>query len=290
MDTILPHTHIRALRDWLEHLRDWLEHLRGPGSLQADKSVIVRKGVKFCNFCLHAPDNHSQAQPISAPFSEDDEETSSCFVEFKSGLYQIYWENSIQYPKLDRFPLLEGRCRPVDLSPSMEKIFASSTTINYGVDGYIRCSHNGPLPILKIAHPRPVSRARLQHEIEMLQEMKRHQIPVPLFDPTPLVDTEGIYGYRMEKLSPLDFNDLGAVSMELRQIVARMHDCGYSHGDLTPSNVMRDGNGSVVLIDPSFSGRLGEPTPTHIPSWQYEGSVFCTTTDDRYLQQFFGSA
>lgn len=192
------------------------------------------------------------------------------------------------YPDLAHFPSLQGTCKPVALSAPLAELFATSTLINYGVDGCIRCSHdNERLPIVKIALPRPVSRARIQHEIKMLQEMKRYSIPVPEFDPTPLVDVEGIYGYRMEKLLPLDFKNLVSVAKELRHIVDRLHECGLSHGDLNPSNVMRDKSGRLVLIDPSFSGKLGEPTPGHIPSWQYEGSVFSTTTDDKYLQQFF---
>lgn len=196
------------------------------------------------------------------------------------------------YPDLAHFPSLqEGTTyEPVPLSPPIAELFASSTLLNHGVDGCIRCTHssNEQLPIVKIALPRQISRARVQYEIEMLQEMKRYSIPVPAFDPVPLVDEEGgIFGYRMEKLFSLDFKNLGSVAEELRDIVDRLHECGFSHGDLNPSNVMRDGRGRLVLIDPSFSGRLGEVVPSHVPWWQYEGSVFSTTTDEKYLKQFF---
>lgn len=196
------------------------------------------------------------------------------------------------YPDLANFPSLqEGTTyEPVPLSPPLADLFASSTLLNYGVDGCIRCTHSDTelLPIVKIALPRQISRSRIQHEIAMLQELKRCGIPLPAFDSTPLVDAEGgIFGYRMEKLFSLDFKALGAVKEELKEIVERLHKCGFSHGDLNPSNVMRDGRGRLVLIDTSFSGRIGEVVPGHVPEWQYEGGVFSTATDEEYLEKFF---
>lgn len=196
------------------------------------------------------------------------------------------------YPDLAHFPSLqEGTTyEPVPLSPPLADLFASSTLLNYGVDGCIRCTHSDTelLPIVKIALPRQISRARIQYEIAMLQELKRYSIPLPEFDSTPLVDAEGdIFGYRMEKLFSLDFKALGAVAKELREIVERLHESGFSHGDLNPSNVMRDGRGRLVLIDTSFSGRIGEVVPGHVPEWQYEGGVFSTATDEEYLEKFF---
>lgn len=249
--------------------------------------------TKSCNICSLASTNPPQALPISAPFTPDNNENlSTCFIEFAHKIYQIYWkEPSTQYPHLTNFPSLQKgtTSKPVLLSPPIAELFASSTLLNHGVDGCIRCTHDTELlPIVKIALPRQISRARVQYEIEMLQEMKRCGIPVPAFDAVPLVDLEGgIFGYRMEKLFSLDFKNLGSVAKELREIVDRLHECGFSHGDLNPSNVMRDGSGRLVLIDPSFSGKIGEVVPRHVPSWQYEGGVFSTATDEKYLERFF---
>lgn len=249
---------------------------------------------KSCNICSLASPNPPQARPISAPFTPDtNKDLSTCFIEFANKVYQIYWkEPSTQYPDLTNFPSLQKdtTSKPILLSPPIAKLFASSTLLNHGVDGCIRCTHSDTekLPIVKIALPRQISRARVQYEIAMLKEMKRCGIPVPEFDAMPLVDAEGgVFGYRMEKLFSLDFKNLGSVKEELREIVERLHECGFSHGDLNPSNVMRDGRGRLVLIDPSFSGKIGEVVPSHVPSWQYEGSVFSTTTDEKYLKQFF---
>lgn len=248
---------------------------------------------KSCTICSPASPNPPQALPISAPFvSDTNKDLSTCFIEFANKIYQIYWkEPSTQYPNLSNFPSLqEGTTyKPILLTPPIAELFASSTLLNYGVDGCIRCTHDTEqLPIVKIALPRQISRARVQYEISMLKEMKRCGIPLPEFDSTPLMDAEGdIFGYRMEKLFPLDFKALGSVAKELREIVDRLHECGFSHGDLNPSNVMRDGRGRLVLIDLSFSGKIGEDIPGHVPEWQYEGGVFSTTTDEKYLEKFF---
>lgn len=122
-----------------------------------------------CTICSPAPPNPPQALPISAPFTPDtnEEDLSTCFIEFANKIYQIYWkEPSTQYPDLDNFPSLqEGTTyEPVLLSPPLAELFASSTLINYGVDGCIRCSHDTELlPIVKIALPRQIYRHSILH-------------------------------------------------------------------------------------------------------------------------------
>ena len=84
----------------------------------------------------------------------------------------------------------------------------------------------------------------------MLKQMKRYSLPIPSFSNEALIDDEGVFGYRMELLSPSDFSDFSAVSDILKAIVNRVHECGLSHGDLNPSNpsnpsnVMRNSSGS----------------------------------------------
>lgn len=194
----------------------------------------------------------------------------------------------MQYPSLAAFPRINGSVRPIVLSDTMANALAASALLNYGTDGHVRCSHVGPLPIIKMCHPNKTSRLRIQHEFEMLKEMGHRALSVPLFGNEPMVDDEGIFGYRMELLTPIDFSALGAVSNDLKAIVDRMHDCGLSHGDLNPSNIMRTSSGSLVMIDPSSSGLLGEEIPDYIMSQQYESGVFCTTADEKYLKMFFG--
>ncbi|KAI7456623.1 hypothetical protein KC368_g6 [Hortaea werneckii] len=184
----------------------------------------------------------------------------------------------LQYPDLSSFPEVEGTVHTVSLSDEVAKAYAESVLVNFGTDGCVRCSHLQPLPIIKLAHPNKVSRLRIQHEFDMLKEMRRYSLRVPIFDDNPMLDDEGLFGYRMEQLYPIDFSNTQAISDDLKTLVNQVHDSGFSHGDLNPSNVMRNSNGSLVLIDPSRGGPLGQEVPHYIPSYQYEGTVFSTTT------------
>ncbi|RMY76148.1 hypothetical protein D0864_09705 [Hortaea werneckii] len=193
------------------------------------------------------------------------------------------------YPNLSSFPEVEGTVHKVPLSEEVAKAFAESVFLNYGTDGCVRCSHLEPLPIIKLAHPNKLARLRIQHEFDMLKEMRRHSLPVPIFDDNPMIDNEGVFGYRMKQLYPIDFSNTQVISDDLKTLVNQVHDSGFSHGDLNPSNVMRNGNGSLILIDPSRGGPLGQEVPHYVPSYQYEGTVFSTTTDEKYLKKYFSA-
>ncbi|GAB1735531.1 hypothetical protein NU219Hw_g4109t1 [Hortaea werneckii] len=239
----------------------------------------------YCGLTVNAP---SSANPISPPDGVAGE-PYYCYVDFQRRIYEVSWTNKAQYPDLSSFPEVEGTVHTVPLSDEVTKAFAESVLLNYGTDGCVRCSHLEPLPIIKLAHPNNLSRLRIQHEFEMLKEMRRHSLPVPIFDDNPMIDKEGIFGYRMEQLFPIDLSNTQAISDDLKTIVSQLHSSGFSHGDLNPSNVMRNGNGSLVLIDPSRGGPLGQVVPHYVPSYQYEGTIFSTTTDEKYLKMYFSA-
>lgn len=240
-----------------------------------------------CNSRVHPGNAPAPAQPISPPVeAADDLYYSSRYVDFEPRVYQIYWTDTPHYPNLSNFPVIDGTIRSVTLSERMAMAVAPSALINYGTDGCVRCSHLDPLPIVKISHPNNKSRLRIQHEYKILKEMKSRSLSVPSFAKEPLIDEEGIFGYRMELLFPIDLYDLEAVSEELGAIIDRVHGCGLPHGDLNPSNIMRNASGDIVLIDPSFAGPLGQEIPDDI-SLQHEGNVFCTTTDEKHMAMFF---
>lgn len=288
MDIIFPHTHLRPLWRCLK-LLPYLNpaHEHSSALFRYSGSCLVP--LDACHRCAPTTDVPPLAQPISPPVKAAGEPYYSCYVDFRSRIHEIHWTDSRQYPNISRFPAIDGTVNTVVLSDAMAKAYAASTLLNYGTDGCIRCLHLEPLPIIKLAHPNKLSRLRIQHEFEMLKEMKRCSLPVPTFGNEPLIDDEGIFGYRMEHLSPIDFSDVKALSEDLKAIINRVHDCGLSHGDLNPSNIMRNATGSLVLIDPSLSGPLGKHIPDHIPWSQYKSTVFCTTTEERYMKEFFSA-
>jgi len=76
-----------------------------------------------------------------------------------------------------------------------------------------------------------------------------------------LVEVNGAAAIQMEVVEGRTLYDLlkGAVPedlpLALAQVLARLGDCGSSHGDLKPSNIVWTGD-RVVLVDPGFFGNL----------------------------------
>ena len=130
----------------------------------------------------------------------------------------------------------------------------------------------GELAVRKNRIPKPyrvpeldsaIRRSRTLHETNLMHEARRAGIPVPVIQH---VDVESS-SFVMEYVKgPTLKEELYVVSPEVRRrrcadlgkVVARMHDGGIVHGDLTISNVLSDG-GQLFLIDfglGNFSGEL----------------------------------
>lgn len=102
---------------------------------------------------------------------------------------------------------------------------------------------------------------------------------MPEVDPRPIVDGGRIHGYRMRPLCKLGQGELKARRDEVRRALPQLHAAGFCHGDVNPGNVMKDGNGRIVLVDFGFAGRIGTVVPPSIPSWVYTGPVFAAEED-----------
>jgi len=232
------------------------------------------------------------AHPVSPPDRAINDNAKcreyTCAAEFESELYSIKWAGTMQYPELQGFPnISDVECSKVQLSSPMQEAWSCSTLITYGADAVVRCAHSGRFPVLKLAHLKQESKARLQHELTTMQELNRVSLALPLYDPKPLSDVDGVFGYRLEKLIPLSPNELNSRRSDIWSVVDRLHHAGFCHGDLTPSNVMKNAFGDIIIIDFSFAGRIGAPIPDYIPSWMYRSSHFHTLPDLEALNRFF---
>jgi len=232
------------------------------------------------------------AQPVSPPERAVNGNGQcreyTCAVEFELELYSIKWAGTMQYPELRGFPKISGiEYFRVQLSPQMQEVWSCSTLISYGADAVIRCAYSGRFPVLKLAHLKHESKARLQHELITMQELNRVSLALPFYDSEPLSDADGVFGYRLEKLIPLPLDELNNRRSDIWSAVDRLHHAGFCHGDLTPSNVMKNAFGDIIIIDFAFAGRIGASIPDHIPSWIYQSSQFHTLPDLAALSRFF---
>eukprot|EP01118_Nematostelium_gracile_P002379 TRINITY_DN12607_c0_g1_i1.p1 TRINITY_DN12607_c0_g1~~TRINITY_DN12607_c0_g1_i1.p1 ORF type:complete len:126 (-),score=31.39 TRINITY_DN12607_c0_g1_i1:68-445(-) len=61
-----------------------------------------------------------------------------------------------------------------------------------------------------------------------------------------------------EDLLPSNIKE--SVLKNLRDAIQKMHDSGYVHGDLRPTNIMWNSDGEVRIIDFDWAGNIGEAT------------------------------
>jgi tRNA A-37 threonylcarbamoyl transferase component Bud32 len=93
------------------------------------------------------------------------------------------------------------------------------------------------------------------------------------------VDNGIICGYRMQELFKLEPSEMHSRRHDIEHAVGQLHSAGICHGDITPSNIMKDQRGRITLIDFGFAGRVGSTVPSFIPSWVYTDGVFSVDID-----------
>ncbi|KAK7531730.1 uncharacterized protein J3D65DRAFT_638617 [Phyllosticta citribraziliensis] len=206
--------------------------------------------------------------------------TYKCQVDHGSALYTITWSGTTACPDLSNFPSsldTKFQVSPVNQSPEMALLWQRSTAVTHGAFAHIRRSNARPLPplpMVKLAqHDNADAVAVIQHDYRILCELASVDpaLPIPSVSKDPIRDRGVIVGYRMEELHrmPYHLSKFPHLLARVKHAVQRLHHAGFSHGDLSPSNVMQDSLGRVVLIDFGCSGRLGEAVPPCIPYWVY---------------------
>lgn len=228
---------------------------------------------------------------VSPPFESSLGMDYACFVDHGGVVFKLHWSGEMQYPDMSTFPAIKGTTvEAVHMSEEMADLWARGRFIDHGANACIRFIMDDPeFPIVKFAHPTSESRALIEHEFTMIKAMANEQIPVPKTAQALLRDTDGPFGYRMEALIKTPYASRHMFHGALNALLSGLHAKGFAHGDVSPSNVMAwSANTSLVLIDCSNAGRLGDPIPAHIPSWAYGGdAVFTTKTDLANLDRYF---
>lgn len=158
--------------------------------------------------------------------------------------------------------------------------------IDYGSYSSIRTTEHNQFPVLKLAHPDELSAKLLQHEFSILLELASLGLPVVKFDQQPILDQGVVAGYRMERLSRVELSDFEARSAEIKLSLDQLHTAGFSHGDFSPSNIMQNERGDIVLIDFGLACRVGSTVPSFFPSWVYIGGNATIESDLRAFNRF----
>jgi tRNA A-37 threonylcarbamoyl transferase component Bud32 len=223
---------------------------------------------------------------VSLPSRAEKAGHYTCLIEHQNKPYSIVWSGSARYPDIMQLPTgPDWDCKQVDMGLEMSNIWSDSMLINYGADAILRCSHTGPHPIIKLAHHGEEFRSRVQHEFEIIQDMTAtaRSLPIPKVDKHPLLDNQGIFGYRLEHLICLERNELPRRLPEIREAVRQLHEAGFSHGDLSQSNMMKNRKGAIVLIDFGYAGKIGTQASSSVPWWIYGDAVVTVEVDQQAL-------
>jgi serine/threonine protein kinase len=247
---------------------------------------LINSDASDCSSAPGESRHWHQTWPITPPQDAGGSDYR-CIVEYGRKAFSITWQGSPQYPDLRKFPALDGvEVSPVLLSPALAAIWTDSELLDYGSHASIRASEHSRFPILKLAHPDAQSLALIEHEFNVLTDLKSLDLPVPEIDTQPIVDGGRICGYRMKRLAKLKPSELHYREHEIQHVLLRLHSAGFCHGDVNPSNIMKDGSNRIILIDFGFAGRAGTATPPFIPSWVYAGGIFEVENDLKAFERF----
>lgn len=190
------------------------------------------------------------AQPITPPYSVG--KSLAINIDFKGNEYLLRWDGDWRItPDLTLFPLVDDAS--VTLIPHSKRInelWATSEVLAYGADSHIRVldSCGDEFSVCKVAI-NDRQRRLLQEEFSILQHLSSKDIPVVRVQQEPLTDEQGIFGFRMERLSNIDIDNAAEYISEIAKAFEEVHQSGVVHNDISPSNIMLNQKGLVTIID-----------------------------------------
>ncbi|KAF2691933.1 hypothetical protein K458DRAFT_448697 [Lentithecium fluviatile CBS 122367] len=218
----------------------------------------------------------SSAKPITPPSQHERK------------LYSLRWLGNIKFPCLAEFPNLRpGEVSLVEESPDTTSLRRSSVLVDFSSHACIQRVDSEPYPIIKLAHPDAQSMTLIRYEYAMLSRLAQLDLPIPVCSNDPIIERGQLRGYRMEELFKLAHDVMPLRLEDVKQAVKKFHEAGYSHRDLSLSNIMKDSQESIVVIDVSCSGPVGKEIPSWVPNWAYERATFHTESDIKQMEDIF---
>ncbi|MBV8220875.1 MAG: serine/threonine protein kinase, partial [Solirubrobacterales bacterium] len=168
-----------------------------------------------------------------------------------------YWRRDVEFAHRNwRFMMGAGELSPVQDQSSRGEVFHQSdrtrvTRIRWGGHTVIRKEPLGA-----------DAERRLLHEAAMLERLRGvagvvQLVEVPRF-PRSLVLEDAGCTTLADLAKPLPTGDLFDVGLKLARAVARMHQQGVMHRDLSPNNVVMSRDGEVCVVDFALASSFAE--------------------------------
>ncbi|KAH6952365.1 hypothetical protein BKA56DRAFT_242864 [Ilyonectria sp. MPI-CAGE-AT-0026] len=203
-------------------------------------------------------------QPITDPYNYGNQFARN--FDYLGQEFRVCWSGDWRKPpNLADFPHVENATvTPISHTPNVDALWRTSHAIAHGSNAHLRllkdCTDN--FPICKIAS-NDQQKSLIYDEFCILQKLLRSypEAPVVQICQEPLEDDDGIFGYRMEELSRINFNEFPGYYGEIQNAVQIMHKTGVIHNDLSISNIMLNAQHRITLIDFGRAGYVGERIP-----------------------------
>ncbi|OAA61297.1 Protein kinase-like domain protein [Niveomyces insectorum RCEF 264] len=234
--------------------------------------------------------NKREATPVTPPLGTEHRGSYRCIVDYGGIPFEVIWSGKQQYPNFSEFPSLDTGTISSEMrqSPAMASLWRASTPVGFG--SYASTRHDksrARFPIIKLAHPDDQSRRFLQHEFSILSRlMALPNLAVVQIDPEPILDDGLLCGFRMEELVNVPLPEFVSRKESIKHALQQLHAAGFCHGDVQPSNIMKDKTGRIVLIDFGFSGQIGDDIPSFFPEYMYQNRAFHKEADMASLSKF----
>ena len=245
-------------------------------------STSVR--LEYLSADHNSPLAATMAYPITPPYATSSNHYA-CGVDYHRKEYVVGWSGPWQTPSLVGFPHIEGLAiKEVYQSVERQRCWQHSTLLAYGSYAYVRVfDEPSDFPILKMSHNGDAKRLFIRNEFEILKSL--NSLPVVRVQRDPISDERGLFGFRMQELYGIDVGELAKRLDELEEAIKTVHRAGIVINDVSISNIMRDAEGNIRLIDFGFAGRVGHKVPAYFPPWKSQQPFFSIETDTKDFEE-----
>lgn len=219
-------------------------------------------------------------EPVTPPLYSKRHDTCYRYTVLDHEIYCVRWKGDWVAMHIPHEAIVS--IEKIEQSPEYAAIMADTTLVTYGAECQIRSSTSPDgLSVYKMALPDDTAaRKRLVNEHQILQALESHKLTVQT-DTQCLLDRDGVFAYRMERLETMPRHEILQRYAEIRVLLARLHTAGYVHGDFHPSNIMKTPNQELRLIDFGQGGQIGDKLPPENLWRTWKGETLFSPKIDR---------
>lgn len=226
-------------------------------------------------------------EPFSPPFAVDKKaKRYGCYIDVDGRPHEASWTGDwAVFDFTDTSHISNFELSPLRLTAEMSNVWKCSKPLAFGSHASVRFEETVPYPVIKIAHPTDKCRRLVEREFNIMRGLS-YLDAVARVGGEPLTDQDGIFGFRLERLYRVEFEDLQQRIQEVRKLLESLHGAGYCHGDYSFSNIMQNQEGRLVLIDLAFAGPLGSQIPENFPKHLLPGGRYNTNIDQERMERW----